>query len=105
MDSHQIERLEKHRKLPDEGKFLAGADTYDEHGHPLPTGTVPLADPRQRPAEGDIVDDVDEQQHAGPTAPAPAEPYGGSASESHVPRRLPSDTDAAEQTIPVDPAR
>src|SRR5579871_510337 len=72
MDSHQMDRLEKHRKLPAEGEFLAGADTYDENGHPLPTGTVPLADPRQRPAEGDIVDDIDEQRHATSSGPAPA---------------------------------
>ena len=95
MDSDQIERLEKHRKLPAEGQFLAGAETYDEHGRPLPTGTVPVRDPRQRPTEGDIVDDIDEQRAEAPEAPV-------SATHAGSPK---PDTDAAEQTIHTDPSQ
>jgi hypothetical protein len=71
MNSDQIKRLEDDRTLPDKGQFLAGEDAYDKRAHELPTGTVPVPDPRRRPAEGDVVDDPAEQRATSPT-PAPS---------------------------------
>ncbi len=104
MNDDQIERLEEHRKLPAKGKFLAGAATYDEHGHMLPTGTVPVADPRAHPAEGDIVEDVAEQGAEAPDAPVTPDPYGGTVSTSHAAPTLP-DANAEEQAKHREPGR
>ncbi len=90
MDNDQIKRLEDDRTLPDEGQFLAGEDAYDKRDHELPTGTVPVADPRQRPAEGDVVDDPAEQQA---TSPTPAPTAAAAKADPH----------AAEETSPTDP--
>jgi hypothetical protein len=92
VNNDQIKRLEDDRALPDEGHFLAGEDAYDKHAHELPTGTVPVADPRRRPAEGDVVDDPAEQQATSPTPPPSA-------------TTAEADPSAAEETIQTDPDR
>ena len=92
MNRDQLDHLEQHRTLPDEGKFLAAEDAYDAHDHELPTGTVPVSDPTARPAEGDVVDDPAEQQATSPT-PAPS-----AAAAKADPR-------AAEETRQTDPGQ
>ena len=93
MSERQIDRLEGSRKLPARGKFLAGNETYDEHGNMLPTGTVPAANPATQPATGALTAHPDEQHPPTPQAPVTSDPYGGSISSSHAAPAKP-DTDA-----------
>src|SRR5260370_24188333 len=100
----QIERLERGRKLPARGKFLAGRETYDKHGHLLPTGTVPTAYPGAQPAEGAVTAHPDEQHPPTPQAPVTPDPYGGTISSTHAAPPKP-DTDAPEQARPDEARR
>lgn len=80
----QVKRMDKHRKLPAKGEFLAGAASYDEHGNLLPTGTVPPPEPRSRPDQGALTAHPHEQHAPVPEAPVTPDPYGGTTSASHA---------------------
>jgi hypothetical protein len=97
MSQRQIERLERKRKLAAPGKFLAGYESYDEHGNLLPTGTVPSVSPDRQPTEGALTAHPDEQHPPTPQAPVTPDPYGGTVSSTHTTPHKP-DTDAAEHT-------
>ena len=102
MSDRQIERLERGRKLPAQGKFLAGRETYDKHGNLLPTGTVPAASPDRQPTEGALTAHPDEQHPPTPQAPVTPDPYGGTVSATHAAPPKP-DTDAAEHARQKEP--
>lgn len=78
----QVKRMDKHRKLPAKGEFLAGAASYDKHGNLLPTGTVPAPEPRSRPDQGALTAHPHEQHAPIPEAPVTPNPYGGTTSSS-----------------------
>jgi hypothetical protein len=104
MSDRQIERLERGRKLPARGKFLAGRESYDEHGNLLPTGTVPASDRRGQPAEGALTAHPDEQHPPTPLAPVTPDPYGGTVSSTHAAPPKP-DTEAEEHARHDEPGR
>ena len=74
----------KGRKLAAPGKFLAGRELYDKHGHMLPTGTVPAPNPKSQPKQGAITMDPREQYAGAPEAPVTPDPWGGTISESRA---------------------
>lgn len=80
----QVQRMDKHRKLPAGGAFLPGEAMYDEHGNLLPTGTVPPPEPRSHPDRGAITAHPLEQHPPVPEAPVPPDPYGGTVSASRA---------------------
>jgi len=75
---------EKSPKLAAPGRFLAGSELYDEHGHMLPAGTVPALNPTPQPEQGAIMMDPREQCAGAPEGPATPDTWGGTISESRA---------------------